>query len=570
MALTKYDNKQLLQYLREEIENKRNHEVTKMCNFQGVLYTPLRLALKLDKPMEVIIKLIDIGGKDMVMMNGLRSALHWVCCMKSTNSSSVADVISKMIKVGGKELVMLQDGRGESALHWACKNENILVDVISKMLEVGGKELVMMENKERETALHCACKNENSSNDIISKMLEVGGKELVMMRGGNIFHQMIDIDTALHVACRNRKISIGIISKLLGAGGRDLVMTKDRCGHTALQYACENNNISTLIISKLLEVGGKELVMIKSNIHGTALHYACKNKSISIGIVSKLLLVGAKELVVMKTRRHVNALHCACANANIGIDVISKLIEVGGKDLLVEKNKDGDIALHYGYFSDRFSSNNDHFSDAFAFIIKQCILANIGGEFGIGGLFGCARQEVQNMIYEKWEQLSPALESTMMSLEEEQRPPILHAALLADASLHIIRDIINRFGCSVLKVDSLNRIPIEIAIDKCLSLVKGMQEIVNAMALEQHQSSSIYVVAKYGLKWSNHMKELAETSVDEIVNGFDCLTGLRLFMVAAMGDKCDLSTIYGVMKMSPEQVVDDLDECTHKQKKARV
>lgn len=48
------------------------------------------------------------------------------------------------------------------------------------------------------------------------------------------------------------------------------------------------------------------------------------------------------------------------------------------------------------------------------------------------------------------------------------------------------------------------------------------------------------------------MKELAEASVDEIVNGEDSLTGLKLFMIAAMGGYNDLSAIYGMMIMSPE------------------
>ena len=48
------------------------------------------------------------------------------------------------------------------------------------------------------------------------------------------------------------------------------------------------------------------------------------------------------------------------------------------------------------------------------------------------------------------------------------------------------------------------------------------------------------------------MKELAEANVYEIANGYDGLTGLRLFMIAAMDNRHDLSAIYGMMKMSPE------------------
>ena len=50
------------------------------------------------------------------------------------------------------------------------------------------------------------------------------------------------------------------------------------------------------------------------------------------------------------------------------------------------------------------------------------------------------------------------------------------------------------------------------------------------------------------------MKELAEANGDEIMNRYDGSTGLRLFMIAAMGYSNDLSSIYGMMKMGPEPI----------------
>ena len=76
---------------------------------------------------------------------------------------------------------------------------------------------------------------------------------------------------------------------------------------------------------------------------------------------------------------------------------------------------------------------------------------------------------------------------------------------------------------------------------------------IKATAISQ-QCSCIHVAIKYGLRWSIHTKELAESNVDEVVNSCDDdSTGLRLFMVAAMKNDvfCDLSSIYGLMRMSP-------------------
>ena len=81
---------------------------------------------------------------------------------------------------------------------------------------------------------------------------------------------------------------------------------------------------------------------------------------------------------------------------------------------------------------------------------------------------------------------------------------------------------------------------------------EGLKQVCEA-TMEAHQKyKSIYTASQHGLKWRyQYMEELAEANVDEIYNGYDRSTGLRVFMVAAMGDNHDLSGIYGMMRMSP-------------------
>ena len=237
----------------------------------------------------------------------------------------------------------------------------------------------------------------------------------------------------------------------------------------------------------------------------------------------------------------------------MSVDIVSKLIEVGGPELLLIKDKDGDITLHNAYFYNEWSFIPN--PGKFGLLVTESILANIGGEFGIGGLFNIARQEVQNRILKKWKELSPTLKSKFETLQEEHQPPILHAAILAKAPLYVIQEILNKFQYSILKVDSLGRYPISIALEEGLQWGEGLQDIVKTtsrMAQSQQPTKIMHSTAQYGLKWRHCMKELAEANVDEIVNGYDNLTGLRLFMLAAMGDFHDLSSIYGMMKMGPE------------------
>ena len=76
----------------------------------------------------------------------------------------------------------------------------------------------------------------------------------------------------------------------------------------------------------------------------------------------------------------------------------------------------------------------------------------------------------------------------------------------------------------------------------------------------------VYIAAQYGLKWGNYMAELVETNIEEVINGHDGLTGLRLFMITAMGKRFDLSSIYGLMRMSPEKVNEHVQKGMKKRK----
>ena len=48
------------------------------------------------------------------------------------------------------------------------------------------------------------------------------------------------------------------------------------------------------------------------------------------------------------------------------------------------------------------------------------------------------------------------------------------------------------------------------------------------------------------------MNVLAQREVGEVMNGYDELTGLRFFMVAAMGNHHDLNGTYGMIRTSAE------------------
>ena len=110
-AMQRYDDTELLQYLKG-IEKDRKHRVVidESCEWST---TSLQYAFSSRKSEKVILKLMDIGGKELVM--------------KKIN--------------------------GSNALDFAWNKENFSFDVFSKFFELGGRELIMMKNEKKETPL---------------------------------------------------------------------------------------------------------------------------------------------------------------------------------------------------------------------------------------------------------------------------------------------------------------------------------------------------------------------------------------------------------------------------------
>ena len=190
----------LLQYL-QEIENEGNYEkVMQKCSFDdgfmcAVDCTSLVMVLNQhqQKSEQAILKLINIGGKELVLAN---TAMHGSVLHDAIENEMSLDIVTKLIEVGGKELLTTIDEYGKTALHVACKHGNKLMHIVSKLIELGGRELIMINGDYGRTALHCLCEIKNVPLDIISTLIEVGGEELLMMtdRYGR---------TALHFASEN-------------------------------------------------------------------------------------------------------------------------------------------------------------------------------------------------------------------------------------------------------------------------------------------------------------------------------------------------------------------------------
>ena len=448
---------------------------------------------------------IEIKGKQKDMMS-LDDIGEYTLLDLAIMYGKSADVMFKLIELGGEEFVRMKNIYGRTSLLTAC-SWNVATEVIFKLIELGGQELVI-GNTSDGTALHDLCRGEKRF-DVILKMIEIGRRELVIRKTDRGM-------TAFMIVCRYKNPPIEIVSKFIEAGGQELLLLQDKRGRSVLHHAIQSRYYPIKTILKLIETGGRELVMLKNENHHTVLHFACS-------------LYAPKEIIL-------------------------KMIETGGRELVVVEDKNGFGAIH-SYF--RIGRD---FDEIFTVLIREGILGNFGGwEFGLGGLFFDYDDELQRRVYDQWDDLVYFLELALLLLTKEQRPLLLHSAFMADAPSFIISSIIKRFGTygCVLKRSFDDYLPIDVAVINDHEWKKGLQDITEATA-RALQQPLLYTAGQYGVKWDNGMKEIAESNVEEVIHGYDNSTGLCPFMVAAIGspigERSDLSSIYMLLKMSPERI----------------
>jgi hypothetical protein len=104
------------------------------------------------------------------------------------------DIIKAMLDIGGKELVMMTDDYDWTVLHSAC-NSGASYNIIKMLIEVGGKDLVMAKDKNGTTALHYLCLFIKTHPKIIKLILQVGDANLLLSTKDNDGQTPLEIAT---------------------------------------------------------------------------------------------------------------------------------------------------------------------------------------------------------------------------------------------------------------------------------------------------------------------------------------------------------------------------------------
>jgi len=252
---------QLLRQLEEDVVNMEvkgmELQILREKGFHG--WNPLHCACERNAPKDVLSKLIEIGGRDLVLEKDKYgyNPLYYTCC-----AASSAEVASKLIEIGGRDLVLEKDRHGMTTLHYACKNK-APTEIVSKLLEVGGRDLAQLKDEFDRNALHYAFISKVPA-DIMSKLIIVGGKDLILQKDNHC-------QNSLHLACLTR-VSTEVILTLIEVGGKCLVLEQSRNGSNLLHYLCYKiDPIRVEVLDLLIHYGGKEILMQTNNDHKTAL-----------------------------------------------------------------------------------------------------------------------------------------------------------------------------------------------------------------------------------------------------------------------------------------------------------
>ncbi len=415
-------------------------------------------------------------------------------------------------------------------------------ELFLKIAEYGGKRFVVgRKNRSQRNLIQIACRY-NASISVISKLVAIGGRAAVVEESAYGWN-------SLHVACRF-DASIDVVLKLIEAGGRDLVLKKDSQNWNALHYACRYNTCID-VVRKLVDVGGKKLVTAKAQGGVNALHLIGFQDA-SIDVIMKLVEVGGEDLVRDKTEDGWSSLHIACG-CNAPIDILITLLEFGGSELLMQADKYGKLPLHIA-ITERFSpSEQNEIIKVVAKLISWGLQYQVGGEFGIGGLFNSSSNEVQDVIYDKWEDLVlPAMELVKEDVGVDDYP-ILQAAIINKAPPSIIKGIVEQLGCVATK-DTLGRFPIDVAVEFGREWSSGTKEIAEAFALAQ-RCTLLHTCAKHGLQWDDGLRCAVDEGGMKDVEERDLETGMFPFMLAALAGTT--GSTFQLIQMSPNLLVSE-------------
>ncbi|GFH52625.1 hypothetical protein CTEN210_09101 [Chaetoceros tenuissimus] len=290
----------------------------------------LQVALYKGAPTDILIHLIEVGGKEVVeaQNNSQQTSLHYAC-----RYDAKFEVIEKLLDQVDNDFISKKDEDEMNALHYAC---SFLAnfDIVKLILEKGGNGLISEVDKNGFTSLHFACRA-GADENVVQLLLDEGPVDLV-------FQQTYQNWSALHHACANNA-SVNVVKMLVNKGGIKLIEMKNNEKESCLYHTCETSNDPSVLIS-LLDTLGQE--KIQSNEVVNALFIACARGAPAQMIRPFFKGDGVGNLSHRRANNQ-SILHVACSTKEVKLDTVQALIKFGGKRLINYQDGSGENVLHY-------------------------------------------------------------------------------------------------------------------------------------------------------------------------------------------------------------------------------
>jgi len=274
--------------------------------------------------------------------------------------------------------------------------------------------------------------------------------------------------------------------------------------------------------------------------------------------------IGGKETLMQRNENGQTVLHTYISQDS-SQETIQLMIEVGGHELISTKDNSLMLPIHccVGYGGD----DNDLYSveveptmrtkiQIFRYILQEGIRLNVGGEFGIGGLFVrygkygrlghkmLTTLERLDLMFE-WETIASYIEDIVRGT------PILQAAIKSNSSVQTLRFIINHFSWSISREDSRGLLPIEFAIQHGLDWDNGVKDIFWAVVASLiPEYTPIHIGALVGLNWEIGMEILLDGNESEL-DKIEPSTQLYPFAYVASINS-DLTSVYEMLRRRPD------------------
>eukprot|EP00979_Chaetoceros_neogracilis_P005806 scaffold1116_cov154-Chaetoceros_neogracile.AAC.1 len=122
----------------------------------------------------------------------------WTCLHLACWRGAPDDIIMTMLNIGGKELVMETTNYDNTPLHFACGRRRGSYNITKMLIEVGGNDLVMAKDKNGNTALHSLCiatKRHTKVAEKIKLILQIGDANLLLSAKDRVGKTPLEIAT---------------------------------------------------------------------------------------------------------------------------------------------------------------------------------------------------------------------------------------------------------------------------------------------------------------------------------------------------------------------------------------